>query len=92
MYILTLTLRGFRVTTVGVKKTNNYYIFQVYVYSRIYPADKAHAPYYIVICGLSVYTILFHVTSSMARFLEKCIGHKICYDFLYKFSSKYFSF
>jgi len=68
MCVLTLNLRRFRVTTVGVKK-KQYYIFQVHVYSCIYPADKAHAPYYIIISGLSVCIILFNLISQMARFL-----------------------
>jgi hypothetical protein len=35
-----------------------------YVFSSLsYPACKAHAPYYIVICGLSGSTIFFHIIS-----------------------------
>jgi hypothetical protein len=33
-----------------------------------YPASNAHAPYYIVICGLSGITIYFHIISKMVRF------------------------
>jgi hypothetical protein len=35
----------------------------VRVCSLTYPARNAHAPYYIVICGLSVSTIFFHIIS-----------------------------
>jgi hypothetical protein len=40
-----------------------------------YPASKAHAPYYIVICGLSASTIFFHVTLKTGK---KFIEHKMC--------------
>jgi len=33
----------------------------VFVCSLIYPALNGHAPFYIVICGLSVSTIFLHV-------------------------------
>jgi hypothetical protein len=32
------------------------------VCSLSYPACKVHMPYYIVICGLSAYTIFFHIS------------------------------
>jgi len=35
----------------------------VCVYSLSYPSLKAHATYYIIICGLSVSTIFFHIIS-----------------------------
>ena len=39
------------------------YIFWVCVCGPSYPACQAHAPYYIVICGLSGFIIIFHIVS-----------------------------
>jgi len=44
-------------------KSKKYYIFQVCVCGFSYPACKAHASHYIVICGLSVSTVYFHIVS-----------------------------
>jgi len=41
-----------------------------------YPACKAHAMHYIVICCLSVSTIFFHIISQRHNFWEKVTGHK----------------
>jgi hypothetical protein len=42
------------------------------VYSCLgYPAFKAHAPCYIVICDLSGSTSFFHIISKTTRLLEK---------------------
>jgi len=61
--------------------------------SLIHPACKAHAPYYIIISGLSYSTILFNM-SSTARFSKnkKFTERKIYFDFLYNFCLRHFSF
>jgi len=55
--------------------------------SHSYPTCKVHALYYTysVIFGLSDYTTFFHIISYMARFFK-------CFDFIYNFCLKYFSF
>ena len=59
------------------------------VCSFSYPACKEHAPYYIVICGLTVSTIFSHIMSQMAQFSEKATEH-VCFDFLCNFFSESF--
>jgi hypothetical protein len=54
-----VTFRRVCVITVALEK--HYYIFRACVCVFIYPACKAHAPYFIVICGLSGCTISFHI-------------------------------
>jgi len=41
-------------------KIIKYYKYCVCVCSPSYPACDLYSPYYIVICGVSVYTIFFH--------------------------------
>ena len=42
--------------------------------------------HYIYICGLSLWTLFFHIISLAARFLgKKFIEHKMSFDFLYPF-------
>ena len=51
--------RFIRLTIVAMKNNKN-----VFLYSDLsYPVCKAHAPYYIVISGLSGSTIFFHIFS-----------------------------
>ena len=54
-----------RSKTILPLKSNKHYIFWacVCVFSGLYPARKAHALYYIVICGLSDSVIFFLVIS-----------------------------
>jgi hypothetical protein len=64
------------------------YVFWVCVRSLSYPARKAHAPYYIVICSLSGPTTIFHIVSSTARISEKTLLDIKC---VFWFSLRLFS-
>ena len=57
-----VTIRRVSVTNVAVEKQNVLHILCVCVNSLSYPARKAHATYYIVICGLSGFTLFLHIT------------------------------
>jgi hypothetical protein len=50
-----------------------------------YPTCKAHAPYYIVIGGLSGFTnFFFHILAYTIRFSGKSYwAYNVCFDFLY---------
>jgi len=62
------------------------------VCSLSYPECKAHVPIYVSICVLSGCTIFFHAISLLARFFGNVIENKICFDFLYEYFMKQFSF
>jgi hypothetical protein len=70
-------LRRVHVTIVAVEK--QYYIFWVYVCRLIYPACRAHAPYYIINSGL----IALPYFSTLSHFRKNIIEHKMCIVFLY---------
>ena len=57
----------------------------------MYPARKVHAPYYIIIRGLSGFVTVFHIISQTARFSEKSyLTQNVCFDFLYNFYETFF--
>ena len=57
------------------------------------PTSNAHAPYCIVICGLSGSTTCLHITSQTAQFSERSKWtFNLCFGFLYNFYVKHFSF
>jgi tRNA A22 N-methylase len=48
---------------------------------------------HIVICGMSGFTIIFHIISYTARFFfKRYLTQNVCFDFLYKFCLQHFSF
>jgi len=66
-----VTLRRVPATMVIVDKQ---YVLSIQILR--YPACKAHAPYYIVVCGLSGYAIFLHIISKRDHFF-KFIEHKM---------------
>jgi len=63
------------------------------VCSLRYPACNTHAPYYVVICGLSGSTVFFPIISKSVDDSEgKLLDIKFVFDFFYKFSLKHFLF
>jgi hypothetical protein len=69
------------------------YIFWVHVRSLSYPACKTHAPCYIVICGMSVCTVLFFFTLFRKRHdfrKKKNLNLKYVFWFSVRFLTKIF--
>ena len=68
--------------TLLLLKNNEYYIFWVCVCSLRHPACNAHAPYYIVICGLSGCTIFSTLSRKGKIFGRKLLNLKLDSFFL----------
>jgi len=66
--------------------------FECVCCSVSYPACKASAPYYIVICVLSGCTIFFHIISQTTRLSEKLLNTKCVFWFSLQLYLKHFSF
>ena len=80
-----VTMWRVRITTVTVKKPDVLQIMSVYLcILSLVICMQAHASYYIAICGLSGYTLLFHIISpKTARFSESITECKIrVFEFL----------
>jgi len=69
-YRYSVTMRHLHLTKIVVC-SRKYSILRVCVCSFIYPASKELARCCIDICGLSGYTIFFHIISQMAPFFKK---------------------
>jgi hypothetical protein len=72
--VCNVTLRCIRVTIFAVENACYECVYSCF----IYPACKAHAPYFTAICGLSDCTIFFKFSSQRTTFSEKkVIEHKM---------------
>ena len=61
----------------------------VFVASGIQHAARMR---HVAICALPRSTVFSHIISQRHDFLETVIEHKMCFDFLYTFYLKHFSF
>jgi len=72
------------------KTITNTYSECVYVVSVTHHAMRMRR---IIICGMSESNTYFHIISQTARFSEKCYWTwNACFDFVYNFCPKHFSF
>ena len=70
-------------------KSNKYFIFRLCVCSHIYPAWKAHAPYYVVIYVPSGCTTFFHITALTVKLSWKITEHRnVCFEVLYAYFAR----
>jgi hypothetical protein len=60
------------------RRSNRYYIFWVCVCSLSYPAHNAHAPHYIVVCGLFGSSIFLHLSRLQHDFRGEKLQDKKC--------------
>ena len=84
------TLRHWRATSFGLKKQKALYVLKVCLYLS-YPACNALAPY----CHLwpvGLYNIFAHYVITVWFSKRGCWPQNVCFDFLYKFCLKHFSF
>jgi len=73
-------------------KINKYYIFWVCVFSTRLPACNAHASYF-HLWSAPLYNIFPHYLTNGRTFGKKSYWtQKVCFDFLYNFCVKHFSF
>jgi hypothetical protein len=72
-------------------KSNKYCVFWVCACSLGYPASKAHAPYYIVICSLSGYTTFFHISYKRHDFRKQVIEDKMFWFCLQRLPEIFFT-
>jgi hypothetical protein len=70
-------------------KGNKYNIFWVCACSLCYPACKAHVPFYIALCVLSVCTAFPHYLINGSTFGKPFWTSNVSFDSLYKFCLKY---
>jgi hypothetical protein len=85
-----VTLSCVRVTFVAAEKQCLF--LHIMSVSTVLVIQHAQRMRHTVICGLSVSTIFFHIYHKLHDFRRKVIKHKICFDYLYNFCIKHFSF
>jgi hypothetical protein len=68
-------------------ESNNYYVFWVCACNFSYPRCRAHAPCFIVVCGLPGSIMFFHIISYTARFLEEKLLNIKC---MFRLCEKFF--
>ena len=85
-----VTMRSVRATIVAVEKQYALHSLSVFVAFGIHNAMQMRR---IIICSLSCCTVFFYIISLTARFTKKSYWTWIvCFDFLYNFCLKHFSF
>jgi len=75
---------GWVFVTITAWKSNRYYTFWVCVCRRVCPVVEAHAPYYIVSCGQSCYTIFFTLAHKRHDFQINLLNIKCVLELLFE--------